>query len=387
MDRLNARRLVFTVSSMLVAFVVPHARPNAASAAPNGLSLVDCTQRSNEKDPKCNASEAGTVGSGPKFSGGLTTAVNHGFVSGNELIVAVELTGADDDYGGIFSIDLSTGKRTLRSGKLKDPVEGDQSKGTGKSLNMVRDVAPGPNGTWIALAAKGTTSNRTLLSIDPSTGNRKVVFDDAKATCTGASVPVSFDPISGVTVGPDGSIFAVLNNMPQSSGKGIAKISPDGKCSVVTLSGGGTSKGTGPDMIGSFLYNVTFRKDALYILQYNTHPSILSIDPKTGNRKMISVSPDKGTGPDMGGDSMAIAPDGTFWTYNGFRSGVTGLVSVDPATGNRTRHEPKGGPARRIQGPDRGIWVHPDGKHVLLQYGNAILVYDPATGNSNTLSY
>lgn len=67
--------------------------------------------------------------------------------------------------------------------------------------------------------------------------------------------------------------------------------------------------------------------------------------------------------------------------------GVTGLVSIDPTNGNRTRHEPKRGPAGRIQGPDRGIWAHPNGKNIILQYGNAIIIYDPATGNSNTLSY
>lgn len=366
--------------------IAPSFASQEASAA-TSLTLVDCTQRANEKDPRCGSLVAGTVGAGPKFSGGLTTAVNHGFVSGNQLVIAVELTGSDDEYGGIFGIDLTSGNRTLLSGKMKDPVNGDVTKGTGKPLNMVRDVALAPNGSWVAYAAAGTAGNRELFSIEPSTGNRKLFFDSAKSPCAGSAVAVSFDPTSGVTVGADGATYVVLNNMPQSSGKGIAKVTPDGKCSVVTLSAATTNRGTGPDVIGSFLYNVTYKNDSLYLLQFNTHPSILAIDPKTGNRRMVSVSPDKGTGPDMGGDSMAIAPDGTFWTYNGYRSGSTGLVSVDAGTGNRTKHEPKGGPAKRIQGPDRGIWVHPNGKYILLQYGNAILVYDPATGNSNTLSY
>jgi hypothetical protein len=356
-----------------------------ADAAP--VTMVDCTVRANENDVKCSSSKAGTVGSGPKFTGGLTTAVNHGFVSGNQLIIAVEFTASDDDLGGIFGIDLTTGKRTLLSGKIKDPVEGDVVKGTGKSLNMVRDVALAPNGSWVAYATQSNTSNRVLLSIDPATGNRKTFFDEGASACAGSAAKVMFDPTAGITVGPDGATYAVLNNFPQSSGKGLAKITPDGKCSVVTLSASAASnKGTGPDVIGSFLYNPTFRSDAVYLLQFNTHPSVLSIDPKTGNRKMVS-SADKGTGPDAAGDSLAVAPDGTIWTYNGYRSGVYGLVSIDPVTGNRTRSEPKGGPAKRAQGNDRGIWVHPDGKHLLLQYGNAILLYEPATGNSNTLSY
>jgi hypothetical protein len=360
----------------------------AASRADAGpVTMIDCTARANENDVKCSSSKAGTVGSGPKFAGGMTTAVNHGFVSGNQLIVAVEFTAADDDLGGIFGIDLTTGKRTLLSGKIKDPVEGDVVKGTGKSLNMVRDVAPAPNGSWVAYATQNNSANRVLMTIDPATGNRKTFFDEGLSTCTGSVAKVMFDPTAGITVGADGATYAVLNNFPQSSGKGIARITPDGKCSVVTLSASPASnKGTGPDVIGSFLYNPTYRADSIFLLQYNTHPSVIAVDAKTGNRRIVS-SADKGTGPDAAGDSLAVAPDGTIWTYNAYRSGVYGLVSIDPATGNRTRSEPKGGPAKRAQGADRGIYVHPDGKHLLLQYGNAILLYEPATGNSNTLSY
>ena len=55
-----------------------------------------------------------------------------------------------------------------------------------------------------------------------------------------------FDPTAG-TVGADGATYAVLNNFPQSSGKGIARVTPDGKCSVVTLSASATNKGAGPE--------------------------------------------------------------------------------------------------------------------------------------------
>jgi hypothetical protein len=244
---------------------------------------------------------------------------------------------------------------------------------------------------WYALAAESLQSERIVFAIDPATGNQQVVFDAAQTTCTGiSSGPVAFDPDSGLTVGPDGAIYVGLNNLPQSSGKGVARITSDGKCSVVTLSGATTTAdnhGTGPDVIGSFLYNLTFLNNAIILLQFNTHSSIISVDPATGNRTMISVSPDKGTGPDLATDSMAVAPDGTFWTYNGERNGEFGLVSVDPATGNRTAHTASAGPAKKEQDTDRGIWAHPDGKHILLQYANAILIYDPVSGNSNTLSY
>lgn len=378
--------------------LVPGATGTFAQVAPQAVAavpaMVDCRAREHEKNVRCVPPQAGTVGSGPKFSGGLTTQVNDGFVSGNQLIVAVELGGTDDEYGGIFGIDLTTGARTLLSGKLNDPVNGELSKGNGppgKSLNQIRDVTPGPNNTWLAMTAKNLQANRTIFSINPVTGDRTVLFDSANTPCTGigGGGTVMFDYSSGLTAGPDGAIYVALNHMPQLSGKGIAKI-VGGKCSVVTLSGASNTsnnRGGGPNVIGSFLYNITYRNNALYLLQFNTHPSIVSIDPTTGNRTMVSVAPDKGTGPELATDSMAFAPDGTIWTYNASRNGLYGLVSVDPASGNRTRSEPKGGPARWARGADRGIWVHPDGKHLLLQYGNAIIIYDPATGNSNTLSY
>jgi hypothetical protein len=350
--------------------------------------MVDCTTRANEKDVKCQG-EPGTAGSGPKFKGGLTTEINHGFVRGNELVVAVELTGADDEYGGVFSVDLSNGNRKLISGKYNDPLEGEVTRGSGKTLNMVKDVAPGPNGTLIAFAAKNLGANRLIVSINPATGDRSVLFDQAKTSCAGISDrEVMFDPGSGVAVGPDGAVYAVLNNMPQGSGKGIARIA-GGKCAVVTLSGAdnaATNKGGGPTMIGSFLYNLTFRDNALYVLQYNTHPSIMKIDPATGNRSIVS-SADRGTGRDLAENSFAFAADGTIWTYQGYKSGFSGLVAVDPSTGNRTVSDPKGGPIKRTQGPDRGLWAHPDGKRLIVQYAKGLYLYDPATGNSNTLSY
>jgi len=347
--------------------------------------MLDCTNRDNQSKPKCGTSDAGTIGTGPKFTGGFS-AVNNGFVSGNQLVIAVDLKAEGDKYGGVFGVDLTTGNRKLLSGIMDDPVEGEVTKGSGPNLDTIVTVQPGPGGKWFAYTAQGSSGKRAVLSIDPKTGDRTALFEGNQVKCVGIEKAVTFD--SKMAVGPDGSFYFMLNGNPMGTGKGVAKVQ-NGKCTVLSLSLGaeGSNKGTGPTMIGTDLNDIEIRDNALYVLQWNTHHSIIKVDLATGNRTLVS-SADKGTGRDMQGNSMAFMPDGKIWTYAAYANGFSGLVAVDPGTGNRTVSEPQGrGPIARTQGADHGLWAHPDGKHLIAQYGKHLVIYDPATGNSNELSY
>src|SRR5262249_39446872 len=107
--------------------------------------------------------------------------IRGGFVSGTTLILAVEYGAQDDDLGGVVSVDLTTGNRTLVSGKRSDT----EGRGDGSpKLNNVQipdlggiwDVEPLPGGHYLAIVSKGVSGRRTLVEIDPATGNRTLVW-------------------------------------------------------------------------------------------------------------------------------------------------------------------------------------------------------------------
>ena len=68
-------------------------------------------------------------------------------------------------------------------------------------------------------------------------------------------------------------------------------------------------------------------------------PAILSIDPITGNRTVISGET-TGTGPTLGitPTQVGVAADGTIYvtTITNFTLAQTPVLAIDPATGNRT---------------------------------------------------
>ena len=147
------------------------------------FKVIDCD--ANASDPKCqppSSSNRGSVGSGPIFStGGLSDDIRGGFVNGDALVLAVEYGAQDDDLGGIVSVDLGSGKRTLVSGKRSDTeVRGD---GTPKlngveipDLGGVWDVKPLPGGHYLAIVSKGISQRKLLVEVDPATGNRTLVW-------------------------------------------------------------------------------------------------------------------------------------------------------------------------------------------------------------------
>src|SRR5438552_14783664 len=98
-----------------------------AAAPPSGATLaVDCAKA--EKDPRCGRvswAKGGTIGAGPAVNGGQGfPSIGDGFIDGNRLVAAVELGGQFDDNGAIMSFDLTSGDRTILSGKMEDLAKG-----------------------------------------------------------------------------------------------------------------------------------------------------------------------------------------------------------------------------------------------------------------------
>jgi hypothetical protein len=82
----------------------------------------------------------------------------------------------------------------------------------------------------------------------------------------------------------------------------------------------------------------------------------------------------------------AVAVDATrAWTVGGESDFL--LTEVDRATGARKSHPNQAGPIQAKPLTAQNVWVHPTYAALLLELDGAIIVYDPATGISNTLSY
>jgi hypothetical protein len=63
------------------------------------------------------------------------------------------------------------------------------------------------------------------------------------------------------------------------------------------------------------------------------------------------------------------------------------LTEVDRATGARKAHPNDFGPIQAQPLTAQNVWLHPTYAALVLELNGAIIVYDPATGISNTLSF
>ncbi|MBV9949092.1 MAG: hypothetical protein JOZ69_19745, partial [Myxococcales bacterium] len=211
----------------------------------SGGLLLDCTRTANASDPRCTGPScafAGTLGAGPILgcSSGFPE-IRFGFVdpAAGRLVVAVEMGVQSDANGGVFSVDLRSGDRTLLSGQYQDPATGTVARGTGPDLGGVWDVEAAPDGSWLALVAKGSTDNRQIVRVDPATGNRVLVDDFSTLDC-GGGICVTPGYLGGLAVAGDGSVYLGLDDNPVGSGNGVARLAATSTptapaCSVISL--------------------------------------------------------------------------------------------------------------------------------------------------------
>jgi hypothetical protein len=63
------------------------------------------------------------------------------------------------------------------------------------------------------------------------------------------------------------------------------------------------------------------------------------------------------------------------------------LTEIDPITGDRVGHASTSGALFDQTSSSPQIWVHPSQPLLILEVEAGILLFDPATDNSNVLSY
>lgn len=332
--------------------------------------------------------EPGTIGSGPHLVNGAFPELGAGFLDAeNERIVIAAKFGSDSVFptGGVATIDLRTGDRTIVTGSYYEDyatAEGFHQLGDGAPIDAYYDVKPGTDG-WYAVGDRvmngGAEKSAVVVHIDPSTGHREVVWDELLHPCDdGAGQSMIPNPDS-IAIAPDGRVLLNIGDNPLGAGHGLVAVSTAGCVVVSRAEGAGPDIGggdtisddfTGMDMGGGLVWGVDWISSTL-----------TSIDPTTGNRTKVSSSGsgNVGTGPDLGNEALAYAGD-RIYTYAGW------LTEVDPATGNRTEVAMGDGPLSFAQS-DGKVLPHANPAWVIVLSEVAVTVLDKQTGNNNILSY
>jgi hypothetical protein len=177
------------------------------------------------------------------------------------------------------------------------------------------------------------------------------------------------------------------------AGEGAVKFSGSGlgTCSVVTLAQAVTTtddRGTGPIDVATLRAFHFQAPNTIWALADETE-SLFSIDAMSGNRVRVSSSSAGtmvGAGGSLGTVQLALG-NPLIWTIGGFAGGALTLASADPSTGNRTAAPLLNGPAAFAQADNPEVWLVPQSSFLVITGDNAFILYDPATDNSNTLSF
>lgn len=273
------------------------------------------------------------IGSGPSFALYENAHLSGGFVdaANNRLVASVYWDGASTPKGLIVTYDLKTWTRKFVSGEWNDGAP--KSTGSGPAFTHVKDVRPGKDGKWYALAYRPQRAE--IFKIDPASGDRTVIWaggDDKFGQCASGDKKATKPEDKavqytheGFAVDADGTFLLAYANT-QRDGRGIVRISADGKkCSYVTASGtrpDGMTKGTGDEMRG-FVQGLTLHNGAIYAFT-TMEKKLWSVDPATGNRTVVVDKPL--------GERFAVwdSKRSVMWT-GGFMNSVT-LGALDLGT-------------------------------------------------------
>ncbi|TNF26964.1 MAG: hypothetical protein EP329_20245 [Deltaproteobacteria bacterium] len=347
--------------------------------------------------------------------------INGGFfdAAARELVVGVDWSSAAHPESGlVLAVNVDSGNRRLISGGYEG-ASGFTETGSGPTLHKVIDVQRGPDGKLYALSVPGSSVDLEIVRIDPTNGNRTLVWRAQDPTFMQCP---SGDPARlGVQVNDRG--FAVddqgrfylpfTNTSPYGEGVGVVRIAADGgACSFVTRSGAQyLNDYAGQDVGGGYLFDrgryqgFTLKDGALWAIQ-NAYLTLVKVDLATGNRTRISSA---STSAVLGGGPTGAAGIGQRWVvYDDARdlwwaSGTLNrrmLTAVDPATGDRTEafcqtNNPDrpwrdlclGGALIAGYQNEGGMWVDTANGDLLLVHENfSIVRVDVVNGNSIRIS-
>lgn len=349
--------------------------PDGGTTLPSA-ALLDCRQPAFTGALRCRSVDAlvpGSVGTGPAidYSGVPLQEIMGGAIDGNTLFLAVQ-NYSTSGLGGVLAIDLSTGDRTLVSGSLRTVDHQTVARGDGNGFYGLQNLVVAANGPISAFMWDGMGFDAWILDIDRATGNRTARA--VGATCF-QTLPENLLPSAWVhaALGTDTAAYVLGDS---TAGQALVKLLGD-QCEVlVTLDFG---------QVGFDPHSLNHEAGAIWSTN-ESDEELSSIDVFTGQAALVSgpsaLEPTQSI--PLGRDAVAV--DSTrAWTVGG--QNVWRLTEVDRASGARKSHPNAFGPIQANPLTAQNVWVHPKYAALLLELNGAIIVYDPATGISNTLSY
>ncbi|PCC71993.1 hypothetical protein SAMN02745121_08028 [Nannocystis exedens] len=357
---------------------------------------IDCRSSMNEGDPRCQVPDddnAAELGEGPAFPGGFGGLFG-GYldVAGNRVILGAMTNRPGDELGSIWTADLASGDRALVSGATEDAIVGWIERGAGPGFGTrVFDVDLAPDGAWIAYADAG------LFRVDPDTGDRTRLWSPESKPCVHVGIVFAPNGVDGssVVVGPDGTMYIASGedeNVDPPPDSGVFAIQPDGSCRMLTMSSSETERvvGNGP-LVGGDYRGLVLQGDKLLAL--GMPGDLHEIDLATGDRRLVtSETRNVGEGPPADYQYLAVSSTGTLLasgdSVDSFADATRAMTEIDPASGDRKLRWAYRGPATSSP---RMTWIapHPElpGIYIAVEEGQSLVLYEPASGNTNLLSH
>jgi hypothetical protein len=344
----------------------PTAPDGGADAAVSRWTF-DCVDRHHWEDPRCRPPSEiapGSIGIGPAFVG-----PKGAFVDGDTLVLL-----ASPDV--VMTVDLRTGDRALRSGTL----EGSVTRGEGPSIADAHDLRRGPSGQWYVATGDG------IYEVDPATGDRR--FDRSFDRCE--ADPIGLTHLGwGFAIDGDGIVY-IAGGVPD-AGAGVLAVDAASNCRVVSWAarhdlpsvGGGTSYSA------EIYLTPTLHEGDLYVTGDDT---LYRIELATGDRERLSSGfYEIGSGPSFPMSSTRIGLRSRDRLCVVGSAGPDAVIEVDLTTGDRAAWGIDDGPFRELLAPDRSAKLAVAHPHLsgamIIATETALLVVEPETGNSVTLSH
>jgi len=258
-----------------------------------------------------------TKGRGPSL--GLSNATTKGIAveADGHLVVA-------DDFFGVGRVDACTGDRSIVS---------DATTGQGPAFELLQGLAVEADGHLVVAELF-----RGVVRVDPRTGDRSIVSD-----ATTGQGP-AFQSPGGLAVEADGHLVvvdagvfgrsAVLRVDPRTGDRSVVSSCGDFLCNATI--------GQGPPFGQPISHSIAVEANGHLVVATDAvtgqlfpppDPKVLRVDPRTGDRSIVSgVTIGRGSAL-QSAHSIALEADGHVVVVDGL---LLAVIRVDPTTGDRT---------------------------------------------------